>query len=413
MQRYQYLIIGGGMAGGRAVDGIRAIDPDGTIALLAGEAHRPYQRPPLSKGYMTDKEALDAVYLKPEEYYAEKHADLHLGVWATAVRPADHMVEVRNGEPFHYDKLLLATGGQAKRLSLPGADLPGVFALRTIEDSDGIKAAAQNAKTALVLGGSYIGSEVAASLTQRGVQVTMVFPESRLLERLIPEALSQHLRTKYEGKGIRILPGTKPERFTGEGHVQGAVLDNGQTVEADLVVMGVGIRLNTELAAEAGLEMSEQGGVRVDRFLRTSDPDIYAAGDIAEWPDRIYDMRRRVEHWDVARTQGLRAGRNMAGENKSYPTLSYFFSDLFDLSFEVWGNPAGSPDVVLRGSLDGGSFAFFYFVDGVLSGVLAANRSKEETKAIPRLVRDRPRREDVADSLADESIPVSSLVEER
>ena len=217
----------------------------------------------------------------------------------------------------------------------------------------------------------------------------------------------------YEGKGVRFFTGHKPARLLGEGRVRGAVLDDGQTVEADMVVLGVGISLHLDLAEGAGLKMGEKSGVWVDRFLRTSDPDIYAAGDIAEWPDRVFDMRRRVEHWDVARTQGLRAGRNMAGENKPYPTLSYFFSDLFDLSFEVWGNPAGSPDVVLRGSLDGGSFAFFYFVDGVLSGVLAANRSKEETKAIPRLVRDRPRREDVADSLADESVPVSSLVEER
>jgi len=411
MRRYQYVIIGGGMAGGRGAEGIRAIDKEGTIALLAGEPHRPYERPPLSKGYMTGAKTLDEVYLRPAEYYTEQKVDIYPGVWATAVRPADHLVEVRDGEPFQYGKLLLATGGRARRLPIEGADLQGVFTLRTIEDSDAIQEAAKSARSALVLGGSYIGSEVTASLTTRGVPVTMVFPEERILARLVPDALSRHLQKKYEGKGVRFFTGHKPARFVGEGRVRGAVLDDGQTVDADMVVMGVGIALNLELAQGAGLEMGEKSGVRVDRFLRTSDPDIYAAGDIAEWPDRIFDMRRRVEHWDVARTQGLRAGRNMAGENKPYPTLSYFFSDLFDLSFDVWGNPSGSPDVVLRGNLESGSFAFFYFVDGVLSGALAAKRSKEETKAIPSLVRARPKKEDVAERLADESVAVSDLVE--
>ena len=189
--------------------------------------------------------------------------------------------------------------------------------------SDGIREAVRLGARALVLGGSFIGSEVAASLAQLGIGVTMVFPEARLLELIVPQELSALLHSKYEANGIQILSGTKPERLEGDGMVERAALDTGDTLDVDLVVMGVGIRLNTELARDAGLEIGEKGAVVVDETLRTSNPNIYAAGDIAAWPDPTFGRRLRVEHWDVARRQGLRAGRNMAGEEKPYTSLPY------------------------------------------------------------------------------------------
>jgi 3-phenylpropionate/trans-cinnamate dioxygenase ferredoxin reductase subunit len=412
MESYRYVIIGGGLTGGRACQGIRRVDKDGTVALVTPEDHVPYERPPLSKGYLTGKEGLDHVYVKEEGYYAQNQIDLLRGTRATQIDRAAHSVTLDDGRALGYEKLLLATGGHAWRLPIPGSDLPGVYTLRTIEDSDAIRQAAADGKRALVLGGSFIGSEVAASLAQLGAHVTMVFPESRLLERVVPEELSAALQDKYASHGVHILTRTTPQRLEGHENVGRAVLDNGEALDVDLVVMGVGIRLNTELARDAGLEMGERGAVVVDEFLRTSDPDIYAAGDIAAWPDPTYGKRLRVEHWDVARQQGMRVGRNMAGEEKPYDQLPYFFSDLFDLSLEVWGDLTAWDRTVRRGTIEGGSYAFYYFDEGRLTGVLAVGRPGEERKPMQALVQARPAYADVGERLADEATDLAALANE-
>jgi NADPH-dependent 2,4-dienoyl-CoA reductase/sulfur reductase-like enzyme len=285
-----------------------------------------------------------------------------------------------------------------------------VFTLRTIEDSDAIREAARSARRGLVLGGSFIGSEVAASLAQLGLRVTMVFPESRLLQAVVPEELSHYLQAKYAANGIAVLAGTKPERLEGRDAVEQAVLDNGETLDVDLVVMGVGIRLSTGLAREAGLEMWDKGAVVVDEYLRTSDPDIYAAGDIAAWPDPTFGKRLRVEHWDVAWQQGMRAGRNMAGEARPYTTLPYFFSDLFDFSFEAWGDLTAWDQTVRRGAVQEGSFAFYYFDQGQMVGVLAVNRPGEERDPMQALVKARSAYADVAARLGDAGVQLGTLV---
>lgn len=411
MQSYEYVIIGGGLAGQQAGDGIRKVDAEGTVALVTAEPHMPYERPPLSKGYLTGKKGLDRVYLKEDAYYAQNEIEVITDTRAIRIDPAARNVTLGDGRVLEYRKLLLATGGRAWRLPIPGNDLPGVFTLRTIEDSDGIRDAAKSGKQALVLGGSFIGSEVASSLAQLGLSVTMVFPEGRLLEMVVPQELSALLHAKYVANGVRILSGTKPERLEGNGKVERAVLDSGETLDVDLVVMGVGIRLNSELAHDAGLEMGERGAVVVDETLRTSDPHIYAAGDIAAWPDPTFGKRLRVEHWDVARRQGLRAGRNMAGEIKPYTSLPYFFSDLFDFSFEVWGDLSAWDRTVTRGTLESGSFALYYFARGKMVGVLAVGRPDEERKPMQALVKARPATEDVKARLTDEAVELSRWVE--
>jgi len=400
MEQYKYVVIGGGLAGGRACESIRRVDKSGSLALVTAEAHPPYQRPPLSKGYLRGQEGLDHLYLKEESFYAESGITLLSGATVTAIDPAGHGLTLADGRALQYDKLLLATGGRPFRLPLPGNDLEGVFVLRTIEDCDAIKGAARPGAKALVLGGSFIGCEVAASLAQLGAQVTMVFPEARLLERVLTEELSTFVRAMFEGKGVRVISGAKPTALEadgrpGEGRVRRARLDNGETVDADLVVMGVGIRLNTELARAAGLALDERGAVLVDDRLRSSDPDIYAAGDIASWPDAAYGKRLRVEHWDVARQQGIRAGRNMSGEDKPYTALPYFFSDLFELSFEAWGDLSGWERTLLQGQPRDGKFALYYFAGGKLSGALVAGWSRDETKALQARIAARPSYEEM------------------
>jgi len=408
MNTYRYVIVGGGIAAGRAADGIRKLDAEGRIALVCAEAHPPYQRPPLSKGYLTGSEGLDHVYLKEADAYAQDQVDLITGVAATALDRAAHQVTLADGQVLGYERLLLATGSQARRLPLPGGDLEGVWTLRTIEDAEGIRSAAQPGAPAVVLGGSFIGAEVAAALAQLGMAVTVVFPETRLLERIAPPALSAHLHALYAGRGVRVMPGNRPSRFEGQGHVAAVRLESGDRLEASLVVMGVGVQPNTALARSAALALDAQGAVLVDEFLCTSDPHIYAAGDIASWPDATFGRRLRVEHWDVARGQGLRAGRNMAGEGKPYTALPYFFSDLFELSFEVWGDLTAWDQTVLRGEIERGSFALFCFSAGRLTGVLAAGRPEAERKPLQALVRARAAYSDVAERLQDESADLSA-----
>jgi len=410
MESYKYLIIGGGLAGGRAIDGIRQLDQEGTVALVTQESHRPYERPPLSKKYLRQEVGVDRVYVDEPEAYEEKDVDILAGVRASHLDPDGRTVTLDDGRELGYEKLLLATGGHAWRLPIPGNELENVFTLRTIEDSERIREAAGEGKHALIMGGSFIGSEVAASLRQLGTQVTMIFPESRLLKRIVPVEVSDLLFAVYRDEGIDVLPNTVSEGMEGDPKVQRVTLDNGDTVDVDLVVMGVGIRLNTELASEAGLEMTEEDAIVVDEYLRTSGADIYAAGDIAAWPDPTFGERLRVEHWDVARRQGRRAGRNMAGEDERYTALPYFFSDLFDLSFEVWGNLSSWDDTVLRGSLAEGSFAVYYFDQGKMVGVLSMNRPSTERSPMQELVKARPAYDDVAARLPDESTDLSALV---
>jgi 3-phenylpropionate/trans-cinnamate dioxygenase ferredoxin reductase subunit len=413
METYKYVIIGGGIAGQRAGDGIRKVDTEGSVVLVTAEAHAPYQRPPLSKGYLRGKDGLDKVYLKEETYYEQNGIEVISGVRANGVDPAARSVALDDGRTVRYDKLLLATGSRAWRLPIPGNDLPGVFTLRRIEDAEAIREAARQSKRALVVGGSFIGTEVAASLTELGLGVTMVFLESRLLESIAPRELSTWLHAKYEANGVRILSNATLEHLQGQDSVERAVIHGHEShvLEIDLVTMGVGIRLNTELCQSAGLEMAEDGGVVVDAYLRTSDPNIYAAGDIAVWPDPTFGKRLRVEHWDVARRQGLRAGRNMAGEPKPYTALPYFFSDLFDFSYEVWGDLRAWDQMVLRGSLDEGAFAYYYFHKGRMVGVLAAGRPNGERKPMQALVKARPTYEEIEARLRDEAVDLGTLVE--
>jgi len=412
MKDYQYLIIGGGMAGGKAAEGIREVDPEGRAAIITREEHPPYQKPPLSKGYLRDEVDLRHVYLEEENHYQDLKVDLYQGKAAVSIHPGKQRVELEGGEELGYQKLLLATGGEALRLPIWGNELKNVFTLRRIEDAELIRKAAGENQRALILGGSFIGSETAASLSQMGSEVVQVFPESRLLEPVVPEQLSEFIKELFDRNHIRVLSGTVAEELVGDedSAIQAATLATGERLEIDLVIMGVGIELNTALAADAGLEVAEGGAVLVDDYLQTSHPDIFAAGDIVSWPDPVRNQRLQIEHWDVARAQGKRAGRNMAGEREAYTRLPYFFSDLFDLSFEVWGVLDSWDQTVQRGEIEEGSFAFYYFNQGQLVGVLSVGRPKEEREAMKTLPGKGITHAESASKLADESYALDQLL---
>lgn len=411
MNAYKYLIIGGGIAGGKACEGIRDVDAEGSTALITKENHPPYQKPPLSKAYLQDKTDLEDVYLKPEEEYQAMGVELIQGRAVTDIAPEDHLVTLEDGEEIGYEKLLLATGGSAIRLPIWGNELDNVFTLRGIEDANKIREQAGENTRALVMGGSFIGAEVAASISQLGTQVVHIFPESRLLEHIAPEDLGQHLQEMFEENNVRVLPETISEGLEGENAVQRAILNNGELLDIDFVVMGVGIKINSDFLHGTDLEVRQDGTVEVDEMLATTHPDIYAAGDITTWPDPHSDQMLHVEHWDVARRQGLIAGKNMAGENNKYTALPYFFSDLYDFSFEVWGDLSNWDRTLRRGTIDEGSFAYYYFSKGRLKAVLATGRPEEEREAMKALPKQQPAYAEVADQIQDVEYELSNLID--
>ncbi|MGI6208643.1 MAG: NAD(P)/FAD-dependent oxidoreductase [Anaerolineae bacterium] len=409
MERRKYLIVGGGLAGGSAAESIREQDPSGDILLVAQEPHRPYQRPPLTKGYLRGEQGLDRVYLQPAPFYPEHNIEIRSSVRVTELIPGERRVRLEDGTELGYEKLLLVTGGRPRRLRLPGADLPGVFTMRTIDDSDRIRTAAGDATRAVVIGGGFIGSEVAASLAMMGKEVSLVFPEAWLQSRLAPEELGRQLHQFYQQRGVILYPGALVTAMEGTNRVERVVLNDGRTLPADLVVLGVGIDLNTDLARRAGLELDAHGAIVVDEYLRTSDPNIYSGGDIAAWPDPTYGRRLRLEHWTSAHGHGRQAGRNMAGAQEPYTDLPSFRTVLFDMGIRTWGDLETWDAALGRGSVEEGHFAYFHFLKGRLVGALASGLSEEEETAIPAFVAKRPGFDEVQAKLRDEGVSLAEL----
>jgi len=331
---YSYIIVGGGLAGAAAVDGIRQHDTSGSILLLSAEADIPYDRPPLTKQLWTGAKKVDQIFVHPQSFYAQHGVELKLATDVTQMDVQQHSIQDSTGTTFQYKKLLLATGGTPRRLQIPGGDLEGISYYRTLRDYQQLRAAASAGKSVVVIGGGFIGSEIAASLSMNGLTVTMIFPEDRLVSRIFPEPLGKALTDYYRSKGIVVLTYDVPTTIakTGNGYVVNTRAD--EEIDADLVVVGVGITPNIALAQAAGLQTAN--GVVVDEFLKTSDPDVYAAGDIAFFPEQVLGPRR-IEHWDNAISQGKHAGRNMAGANEPFTELPYFFSDLFEFGYEAVG----------------------------------------------------------------------------
>jgi 3-phenylpropionate/trans-cinnamate dioxygenase ferredoxin reductase component len=328
MLAYKYLLVGGGMTAAAAVEGIRKVDPAGSIGIISREPDPPYDRPPLSKGLWKGK-ALETVW---------RHAvnvsgiDLHLGRGAKSLDPSAKLVTDDRSTEYVYGKLLLATGGRPRRLPFGGDN---ILYFRTFEDYRRLRQLAGERDRFAVLGGGFIGSEIAAALTMNGKRVCMIFPEEGIGAALFPIELSQFLNRFYQEKGVEVMAGRKVRELRAEGSGIVLATDSGPEVRADAVVAGLGIEPDTELTRQAKLTVGN--GIVVDRSLRTSAPDIFAAGDVAEFFNPSLDKRIRVEHEDNANVMGEAAGRNMAGEQLVYDHLPFFYSDLFDLGYEAVG----------------------------------------------------------------------------
>lgn len=391
MDSTKYLIVGGGLAGGNAAHAIRERDPEGRLVLITEEPHRPYDRVPLSKKYLQGALSRDGVFLRKPEFYVENRVELVPSQRAVRLDASLRTVTLEEGRTLGFEKLLLATGGRVRRLSLPGADLPGLHYLRTLEDSDALKAAMETASRVVVVGGGFIGCEVAASCVMKGLDTTIVEVGPYFLNMALDEPTGRWVTEYLVGKGIKARTGEKAVKFFGEANrVSGVETTSGERIPADLVAVGVGVAPNVELAKDAGLTVDN--GIVVNERLETSAADIYAAGDVARFYAPVFEKHMRVEHYDVAVRQGKVAGANMTGAGLAFAELPYFFSDMFELRTHVHGDLSDHDQIVRRGEMkltDQGGFAEFYLKGGRVMAYLGLNRKLKDERAAQKIILSR------------------------
>ena len=404
-----FIIVGGGLAGAIAAQTLREEGFDGRITLFGEEPHRPYERPPLSKDYLQGKADRDSIFARPQPWYADNAVELRLGTAVTSLDPAAGTVTTATGVQLGYDKLLLTTGSTPRRLSVPGADLDGVRYLRSVDDSERIKAGFAQAHRVAIIGAGWIGLETAAAARNAGLDVTLLeHAELPLLRVLGPEA-APIFADLHRDHGVDLRSQVAVTELSGrDGAVTGVVLSDGSRIEADMVLVGVGITPNSQLAADAGLDVGN--GILVDEHLRTADPDIFAAGDVANAYNPRLGRHLRVEHWANARRQGATAGKAMLGQDAVDVRPSYFFSDQYDFSMEYTGDigPSGYDQVIFRRYPDPGQLIVFWLFGQRVQAGMNIN-IWDVADDIERLVQS-PHPADT-DDLADPGIPLASLLQ--
>jgi NADPH-dependent 2,4-dienoyl-CoA reductase/sulfur reductase-like enzyme len=412
-----FVIVGGGLAGAKAAETLRAEGFSGRVILVGDERDHPYERPPLSKGYLAGKEARESVFVHETAWYAGADVELHLGQPVTSIDRGARSVELGDGTVIHYDKLLLATGAEPRRLDIPGTDLAGVHHLRRLAHADRLKnvlsALGRDNGHLVIAGAGWIGLEVAAAARGYGAEVTVVEPEATPLLRVIGPELGQIFTELHSDHGVRFHFGTRLTEIIGQdGMVLAARTDDGEEHPAHDVLAAIGAAPRAALAEAAGLAIAARGdggGIAVDASLRTSDPDIYAAGDVANMPHPLFGTRLRVEHWANALNSGPAAARAMLGRDVGYDRVPYFFSDQYDLGLEYsgWAPPGSYDQVVIRGDAGKREFIAFWLKDRrVLAGMNV--NVWDVTETVQELIRTG--RQIDPDTLADPSVPLESLI---
>jgi 3-phenylpropionate/trans-cinnamate dioxygenase ferredoxin reductase subunit len=399
------VVVGGGLAGAKAAQTLREEGYDGGLVILAEEAERPYERPPLSKEYLNGSKERDVIYVHDAGWYGEHDVELRTGVRAVGLDPAGHTVELDGGERLPYRAVLLATGAEPRRLRVPGADADGVLTLRSAADSDRLKAElAPGDRRVVVVGAGWIGLEVAAAARSYGNEVTVVEPQPTPLRAVLGDEIGGVFADLHRSHGVDLRLSTGVGELRGDGRVRAVVTDDGTEIPADLVVVGVGVAPRTQLAEAARLAVDN--GVVVDSALRASAPDVFAAGDIASWLHPLYGRHIRVEHWANALNGGPVAARAMLGQDVVYDRLPYFFTDQYDLGMEYSGLGGADMRVVCRGNPDDGEFIAFWLEGDRVRAAMNVN-VWDVTDPLQALIRaDRP----VDDArLADPDVPLADL----
>ena len=401
-----FAIVGGGLAGAKAAETLRAEGFDGRVVLIGEEPEQPYERPPLSKDYLRGESPRDKARVHDERFYAENAIELLTGRRVVGLDDAAHALLLDDDQVVSYDRVLLATGSEPRRLDIPGSDLAGIHYLRTLADADALRAGLANAQHVVVVGAGWIGSEVAASARQTGADVTVIEPAAVPLERVLGPEVGRVYLDLHTDNGVRFFAGTGVDRFEGNGSVSAVRTSDGRSIDAELVVVGIGAVPRVQLASDAGILVSN--GIHVGADLRTSSPGVFAAGDVASAEHPLYPERVRVEHWANALNQGQAAARSMLGQAVAYDRLPYFYSDQYDLGMEYSGLAETWDQVVFRGDPAAREFIAFWLRDGRVVAGMNAN-VWDVTDGIQSLIRSGMRID--ADALADPDVPLGSLTE--
>jgi 3-phenylpropionate/trans-cinnamate dioxygenase ferredoxin reductase component len=381
----EFLLVGGGMASAHCATELRNRGAEGEILLVGREPEPPYERPPLSKEYMRGEAEREDAHVHPETWYGENGVELLTGRNVMSLDAGERTAAIQGGDEVRFEKALIATGANVNILRVEGAENEGIHYLRAFGNSDAIRDEAERAEHVVLIGGSYIGSEVAASLTAKGSKCTMVMIEEVALSSNFGEDVGRYFHEVLESHGIEVLGGEQLEAFEGDGQVSAVVTASGRTIECDEVVVGAGVRPDAMLAQRAGLDVDD--GIICDSKLQSSAEGIFAAGDCCSYDSVVHGQRLRVEHWDVALQQGQAAAGNMLGEGKDYDVVPYFFSDLADWASLEYVGPAYQWDeVVFRGERDSGEFSAWYLKDGKVAAALSVERSEDLSKARELLV---------------------------
>ena len=377
----EFLIVGGGMAAGNCARHLRDQGADGDILLVGREPDPPYNRPPLTKTYMRGEESREEIMFRPPQWYDEQRVDLLTRTSVMGLDAKARVATLSNKDEVRFDKALLATGSNVRILRVDGAQLDGIHYLRTIGNADALREEVQRSERIALIGGSYIGTELAASFTKLGKQCELIMLESTTLERMCGAEVGRFFQDALTAHGVRVHGSQELARFEGSGErVERVVTKSGLEIECDFVVIGAGVTPELGVAQRAGLDTDS--GVLTDRYLETSAPGVFAAGDIAEYDSVVHDRRLRIEHWDVAFNQGKYAALNMLGQKQEYDVLPYFWSDLADwVSLEYVGPASEWDEVWLRGTLEEGKFTAFYVKDSRLAAALTVGRSGDLTVA--------------------------------
>jgi 3-phenylpropionate/trans-cinnamate dioxygenase ferredoxin reductase component len=402
-----FLLVGGGLASAQCAAELRKRGAEGSILLAGREPEPPYERPPLSKEYMRGEASREDAYVNPPGWYEENRVELLTGTNVMSLDPAARTAKLQGGEEVGFGKALLATGAMVNILRVEGAENEGIHYLRAFGNSDAIRADAEAAEHVVLIGGSYIGTEVAASLRAKGVECTIVMMEEVALSRTFGEEAGRWFQGALESHGVTVHGGEELEAFEGDGRVKAVLTKSGMAIECDAVVVGAGVRPDTMLAQRAELEVDD--GIVCDSKLTTSAEGIYAAGDCCSYDSVVHGRRIRVEHWDVAMQQGMHVAGSMLGEDSDYDVVPYFFSDLADwASLEYVGPAAEWDEEIWRGDRDGGEFSVWYLKDGRVAGALSVESSEDLAEA-RRLLADRVDVSAARERIADPDSDLASI----
>ena len=407
MSKQTFVIVGASLAGAKAAQELRERGFDGRVVLIGTEDERPYERPPLSKDYLRGESDRDKAHVHPADYYDQHDIELMTGTTVTAIDPDGSRVTLDDGGELAYDKLLLTTGSEPRRIQAPGAELEGIYYLRSLADCDVLRRKLDDSGRVAVVGAGWIGSEFAASARQLGLDVTVIDPLALPNERIFGAEIGSFYRDVHVKHGVEMLLDQGLEAFEGDGAVARVRTTAGKVVECDFAVVGIGITPRVGLAADAGIAVDN--GIVANERLEASAPGIFAAGDVANAWHPFYGQRIRVEHWSNALNQGPAAARSMLGEDVSYDRIPYFFSDQYDVGMEYSGYATSWDQVVFRGDRDGGEFVAFWLSDGRVVGGMNVN-VWDVNQHVQELIRSR-RAVDVA-ALTDADTPLDSLVAE-